>query len=480
MQIAGCQTETAVYDVAITAARDTLDARDAVVAVRHAGDWTIVRRPDTPGEAAGEPIIDARITDAVDRGEAVILESTAERDRALCVPVGTDGVLELLGVAEPCTEEDRRYVELLASLVGIRLKMLRSAARSEDERATLGELVDRQYDVLNEASHQLRTPLTSVVGYAEMLTAEETGSPSDQQRELASRVLQKAAEMESILEWLDAAKPQAEVPAGERLDGSRLVGWGRLGSIDGPILLVVDDAAFGTALADRLRERGYSVIVTMTVERATDHLESESIEAAVVELFGDENDAVTEPLCRTGLWSDVSTDLISVFRDDPQDLLQLGVSAYLTGDEQVPQAASALLDTDRSAHLRVLVFDATSIDDEVTGLPAAWDVTVVTELDDELWEQTWDLGVVRTGAMSGVARDAVRTLRRRRGPRRLPVVLVHIDRGDPEPRYVVGGRQFIQRPLDVADLASALTARSSETSQNGSQDASIDRDGSHS
>ncbi len=103
----------------------------------------------------------------------------------LCVPVAAGGkrfgALELLNKKGGFTPQDERLAVLLAGQVGRAL--LRRQSQEEIERkarlATIGQM-------LSGVLHDLRTPLTVVGGYAEMLTTEEDATL---RQEMASQIL---------------------------------------------------------------------------------------------------------------------------------------------------------------------------------------------------------------------------------------------------------------------------------------------------
>ncbi len=114
----------------------------------------------------------------------------------LCVPVGvghkTFGALELLNKKGGFTEKDERLAVLLAGQIGRALQ--RRQSQEEIERkarlATIGQM-------LSGVLHDLRTPLTVVGGYAEMMAGEEDPALRAEMSQLVLSQLQHIADMQA-------------------------------------------------------------------------------------------------------------------------------------------------------------------------------------------------------------------------------------------------------------------------------------------
>lgn len=72
----------------------------------------------------------------------------------------------------------------------------------------------RSADLLHAASHQLRTPLTSIVGFAELLAEGAAGPLTAPQRRLLDLVAENAARMLEMVDDLAPALPDQHEPSG--------------------------------------------------------------------------------------------------------------------------------------------------------------------------------------------------------------------------------------------------------------------------
>ncbi|WP_329117258.1 PAS domain-containing sensor histidine kinase [Streptomyces sp. NBC_01465] len=75
--------------------------------------------------------------------------------------------------------------------------------RALTERAdALAELVDQRARFTSAVSHALRTPLTSIAGFAELLTTAAPGQPPTEEQEFAAAIQRNTALMQSVIEDL--------------------------------------------------------------------------------------------------------------------------------------------------------------------------------------------------------------------------------------------------------------------------------------
>jgi signal transduction histidine kinase len=477
MRIADCSTETAVYGAIIEVARGEFDSVDAFAVVRRDDNWLVIDRRESRSGLAPNPVTGNRLTPVVECGETLVFESdpdgedATDFDRTLCVPVSGDAVLEIVGLPAEPDDEDVQRAELLGSLAAVRLAKLDASEAVDTTEPRLADLVEFQRELLEEATHQLRTPLTTVIGYAEVLAEGNVDSLTDDQRDLARLVLKKASKMELTIEMLQLAFEAPPSGAGRDESSDRvLVGRTDLDVDSGPLLLVEPDAELAQALADQLRNRVYQVVQAATTAAAEERLREETAAAIVVELFGSDDcgQSFMEWLRETDRLLDVPVEFLSVIREGPQGLPQLGVSAYLGDDaDSLVEVAATLLNPEVAVHPRVLIFDATSGDADPVELPSSWDVTVVEDVDDEACREERDLAVVYTDELTDGVEQAVTVLRKRHHRRRMPVVLVDTNRGEPKPIFTIGSRQFVQQSIDIADLASALVSERGNAEQTG-------------
>ncbi|WP_121741548.1 histidine kinase dimerization/phospho-acceptor domain-containing protein [Natronorubrum halophilum] len=515
-EISGRSTETAVYDHAIAGAHDLFDVRYAVVALPRGDRWVTVTSTccDLDVRFEQTPIINAEIERALDRNETTLIDDVSEATdgavpfedgRALCAPIGDAGMLQLVRDGNDFDEADVRYAKLLGWITAARLEQL---ALSEEVRSMENQLTsfaDFGGEVFEQTSHTLRTPLTTIIGYMELLADEEVGSLSDEQREFTQLVLRKATELDAAIETLTSSFDTrlANMRAGRHsLPVTDLMDVPE--SDDGPFVFLALDTGVGRLLAEQLIDLGYEVTVADDEAAARAAVRRTPSSTIVVELFapssedGAENDrersrgeengderrvedgtgngedeggseygnglALAETIRREDGSEETAVRLVSILRDEPTGVTQLGASAYVPErSDSIVEAVELLLGVGDEERLHVLMFDAMATETSRDELPASWEVTTVDGIDAaRTAAQTalYDLALVRTDSLSGREREIVRALRERRHGRRLPVVLV--DRGSTvtDARYVLGRKLFIQRPLTVADLMSMLISES--------------------
>jgi len=159
-----------------------------------------------------------------ERGEAVLLDSSSsafrphfKRNRnitsALCLPLKVGdrciGVLNVNRINHPEVFQERHceLVQLFAEHVGAVVEraevMDRLGSRARELEAVnlrLNEL-NRLKDVfLSTASHELKTPLTSVIGYTELLDDNDGRLSPEQRREFLDRLRAEASRLLGLIE----------------------------------------------------------------------------------------------------------------------------------------------------------------------------------------------------------------------------------------------------------------------------------------
>ncbi|MER5884817.1 ATP-binding protein [Streptomyces sp. NPDC001941] len=181
---------------------------DHVVAVnqKFVDMFGLAGRVDVRPGAALAPVVDAVVA-TFEQAPSWIVQTTSEiagrkMHRATEIPLtdgrvirrdveplyGPDGeVLGSLWTAEDITEHKRREADL----------------RRDNE--TLAELARQRNTFLATASHNLRTPLTSILSFCEILSDPVSGPLSDDQRGYLDAIRRNAVRMEGVLTTLMAA-----------------------------------------------------------------------------------------------------------------------------------------------------------------------------------------------------------------------------------------------------------------------------------
>lgn len=487
-------TETATYDHAIVGAYDLFDISYAVIVIPQGDQWvTITSTRSNPNDQYGQaPIVNAEIEAALDRNETVLIEDASkatdnvvpfENGCALCSPIGDVGILQLVRDDGDFDEADDRYAKLLGRITAMHLDHLTLHDEIESMEAQLASFADFEGDIFEQTSHDLRTPLTTIIGYTELLDDELVGPLSDEQRKFTRLVLRKATELDATIETLTSSFDTrlANVRAGRRSLSE--TSWVADSESDhGPFVFLSLDTELSTPLANQLTDLGYEVTVTDDPETARAAVRRSPSSTIVVELFaassGDDNGSegsvngyenglrLAEEIRREEGTEETTIRVASIFRDDSVPVTQLGVSAYVSDRADViGEAAELLLGVGAEEPLSVLVFDVTAAENSIGELPANWNVTTVDGIDAaRIASQTalYDLAVVRTETLSEREHEIVQTLRERRHGRKLPVVLVDSGPTVTDARYVLGGKLFVQRPIAVANLTSILVSAQTE------------------
>jgi signal transduction histidine kinase len=463
LDLARCQSETAVYDVAIAASHKMFNAKQVVVMLRRNDGWVSITHTDrTPGSPS-LPITGTAVETTIEHEETVEIEAIEEvagehhpfaDGTALCVPFGDKGVLQLIG-RDVFDDETVRSVELLSFLASARLSQLSLS----DEVDVIGKRFDAlesfNRDALERASHELRTPLTSIIGYMELVLEEDVGTLGKDQEELLRFVYRKATELEAAVEALTTTFDDAlDVTLEDAADSNRL--GALVGS--GSILLIESGSDVAPLLADRLRAIGYRVRIAESAAEAEVAITEEPPAVLVTDWFvEDESGLALARRLSERCDEELPVALLSVVTDESSGESQLGVSAVTDGGfDTAMTAGENIIDMERCDGVDLLVVGSVGRFDG-GNRSAAVDVTQVADRKAAIGaqrERGYDLAII---AATGNARTDCKTvaaLRERRGGRRMPVVFV-----DPDANgtwYTVGSRLFVQRPFDITDLTAAL------------------------
>ncbi|ELY55991.1 PAS/PAC sensor signal transduction histidine kinase [Natronococcus amylolyticus DSM 10524] len=463
LDLARCQSETAVYDAAIAGSHELFDVKQVVVMLRRDDRWVSITHPDRTTGTPPLPITGTMVETTIEREETVTVEAIGEvagehhpfaDGTALCVPFGDKGILQLIG-RDVFDDEAVQYVELLSFLASARLAQLSLS----DEVDVIGDRFDAltsfHRDALERASHELRTPLTSIIGYMELVLEEDVGTLGEDQEELLKFVYRKATELEAAVETLTTTFDDALDVALEDAANST-----RLGALvgSGSILLIESKSDVTPLLADRLRATGYRVRIAESAAEAEVAITEEPPAVLVMDWFvGDENGLALARRLNERCNEELPVALLSIVADESNGESQLGVSAVTDGDfDTAMTVGKHFIDMERCDDVDLLVVGSVESHGN-EDRSSAVDVTQVVGREAAIeahCERGYDFAIV---AATGDARTDCKTvaaLRERRCGRRMPVVLVDPDAGGTW--YTVGGRLFVQRPLNVTDLTAAL------------------------
>lgn len=161
------QTTVDILQPVVEAARAVTGAASAAAYLRSADDPARLQRVAlSPPElsSAGPESLLACCYDQNMAGEAGALLIPLEVDE-----VGVTGLLRLGGLSQAPARDERDVLAILATKAAIALDNARLLASEQQARAAAETAVRVRDGFLTSASHDLRTPLTSIMGNAEML-----------------------------------------------------------------------------------------------------------------------------------------------------------------------------------------------------------------------------------------------------------------------------------------------------------------------
>ena len=133
----------------------------------------------------------------------------------LKAPMRTRGVLALVPerIAELAVPEQQRMIETFAAQIALALERVHYVEIAQDALVSM-ESERLRNSLLSAISHDLRTPLTAIVGFASMLAEQRDGraqaGPSEAGRELVDAIHEEALRMTGLVtNLLDMARLQA-------------------------------------------------------------------------------------------------------------------------------------------------------------------------------------------------------------------------------------------------------------------------------
>lgn len=219
------------FDRLLTGAFELTEAHGGAVWLRVGEQLTVAaaRGEDAPAVATTAGVDEGPAGLAVTRDEPVVTGpggdwSMSTGPTVIAAPLRLPGrvvgalVLARSGQRAPFDAVDRAAVAVFAEQAALAVRSTtrldRERERAESAEAAREELATR----LAELAHDLRTPLSSVVGYAELLREREDRLDAARRRALYDAVLGEAHRTVRLLEGLTAASGSAAVPAAPRSD----------------------------------------------------------------------------------------------------------------------------------------------------------------------------------------------------------------------------------------------------------------------
>ncbi len=161
------------------------------------------------------------------------------------------GVLEVVNKRQlPWTAEDREYVSVLAAQAAVAIDSAQLVAAVQKANQELSELDKLKNDFIAIASHELRTPVAVMLGYASFLQEEAEGK----MREHVAKVVASGLQLRSIIEDLMNLRYLHQSAA--ELDRQRT-----------PLVAVMEDAVHD--VAEPAEARGHTLTVSFPDDSVT-------------------------------------------------------------------------------------------------------------------------------------------------------------------------------------------------------------------
>lgn len=171
---------------------ENMDAR-AFAPVR--AELEATREPVMFGADHGENI--ARYFSGIDFGSGIAVP--VDRDGEL---VGVIAVGNRIGPVKMFGPADIELLQALARQVAVTLERAELVERLQSEIATNQNLIRSKDSLIATVSHEMRTPLTAVLGYAEIL-GEQAAADGDAERlDILKSIVAEAADLDNIVEDL--------------------------------------------------------------------------------------------------------------------------------------------------------------------------------------------------------------------------------------------------------------------------------------
>lgn len=204
-ELAGRQSDA---DILAAALRHIGQAFHAEAEVFRLRDWLLQGRPSLQGELAGQ-------AESIARGEVSRLFTSEHNGRVeIWIPLVVDGtlhsVVQLRGSAAQLGLREQQ--EHLSAMVrqcvqAMERTLLRERVR---EKELLIQKESLRNNLLNAVSHDLRTPLASIIGASSSLLAEGDNFSPEARRRLRTVIVEEALHMQHMVEnLLDMARFQA-------------------------------------------------------------------------------------------------------------------------------------------------------------------------------------------------------------------------------------------------------------------------------
>ncbi|GAB3630602.1 two-component system sensor histidine kinase KdbD [Pandoraea terrae] len=215
-ELAAALATAQILEIGARHVREVFQARVAILLPDGHGK---VRQPVDDADSLGlPPQIDNDVAQWVYDQQQPAGQGTATLPAAealylpLRAPMRTRGVLVVsAGAPSPATPEQQRLLDTFAAQIALALERVHYVEIAQDALVTM-ESERLRNSLLSAISHDLRTPLTAIVGFASVLARDENRHevPAPLRREMAEAIHEEAQRMTGLVtNLLDMAKLQA-------------------------------------------------------------------------------------------------------------------------------------------------------------------------------------------------------------------------------------------------------------------------------
>lgn len=214
------ESEIRVDDAAVAALVsgmvEAVKASDCSVVVMGGDEITVHRRAAQPAIADPDefaPVVAeiGRLTPlrAAPPGPAAAAAfDTLGMSVALLVPIELEDGMAAILLGPPAGQDsayapsDLDLIETLAASAAARLRRIELVSRLKDEIEARQEIIRSKDQLVASVSHELRTPMTSVLGFADLLRAQDSGLTEADRQQMLQAIVDEALGITNIVEDL--------------------------------------------------------------------------------------------------------------------------------------------------------------------------------------------------------------------------------------------------------------------------------------